>query len=221
LDQILAWAAAVCPEVKAGDLAAERASLAVELARKEFKPDFAVQAGYMNRGGLDAMWQAGVSVSVPLYRKRLAAGLAEMEARVRAARSSSDSIRLQLRFRTQERFTQLRLTERTATLYRDGIVPQDRMSLEAALANYQTGKVPFIAVLEALMTLYNDSATRLRFVASHEATLASLEEASLEQTSSMPSGLGGGMAGDPSSVGMGVGGPGAAAMNTSEPGGMR
>ena len=74
------------------------------------------------------------------------------------------------------------------------------MSVEAALANYQTGKVPFIAVLEALTTLYNDRTTHLRLLANHEQTLASLEEASLDPTSAMVSGA----------VGMALGGSGLA-----------
>jgi outer membrane protein TolC len=175
----------ISPELKSASVGVERAALTVELARKEYKPDFSVQAGYMNRGGLDPMWQAGVAISVPLYRKRLSAGLAEAEAQARALERLVEAIRLQLRFRTQQRLAQLSATERIATLYGQGIVPQDRMSVDAAVANYQTGKVPFIAVLEALTTLYNDRATHLALQASHERTRASLEEASLEDTSGM------------------------------------
>jgi len=216
LDQLFAWATAVSPEVKGAGLGIERATLAVSLARKEFKPDFSVQTSYMNRGGLAPMWQAGIGISVPLYRKRLSAGLAEAEAQFRSSQSAIESVRLQLRFRTQERLTQLKTTERVATLYGEGIVPQDRMSVEAALANYQTGKVPFIAVLEALTTLYNDRATHLRLLANHEQTLASLEEASLDPTSGMVSGAGG-MAVGGSSLSMAGSGGGA---STSGSGGM-
>lgn len=191
LGELLERATGVSPEIAASGLGVERASLAVDLAKKDFKPDFSVQTAYMNRGGLDPMWQAGIGISVPLYRKRLSAGLAEAEAQHRSSQSAVDTVRLQLRFRTQERLTQLKTTERVATLYGEGIVPQDRMSVEAALANYQTGKVPFIAVLESLTTFYNDRATHLQLLANHEQTLASLEEASLESTSGMVSGAGG------------------------------
>jgi len=208
LDQLFDWATAVSPELKGVGLGIERASLAVNLAKKEFKPDFSVQTAYMNRGGLAPMWQAGIGVSVPLYRKRLSAGLAEAEAQLRSSQSAIESVRLQLRFRTQERLTQLKTTERVATLYGEGIVPQDRMSVEAALANYQTGKIPFIAVLESLTTLYNDRATHLRLLANHEQTLASLEEASLDPTSGMVSGAGG-MAVGGSSLSMAGAGGGA------------
>ncbi len=149
------------PELYAAALAGERAGLAVAVAQKEYKPDFSVQAGYMNRGGLEPMWLAGVGLKLPVHRKRLASGLAEAEAQARASARLADSLRLQLRFRTEERMAQLAATEKLVALYGKGIVPQDLLSVDAAVANYQTGKVPFISVLEALTTLYNDRAAHL------------------------------------------------------------
>ena len=192
LEQAVERLSGTTPELKASAVTRERANTLVALASKEFKPDFRVQAGYMNRGGLDPMWQAGVAVSLPLYRKRLSSGQAEAEAQVRASARLAESVALQLRFRTQQRLAQLDATHQIAMLYGQGIIPQDRMSVDAAVANYQTGKVPFIAVLEALTTLYNDRATHLALLANHERTRASLEEASLEETSSMaPAGASG------------------------------
>src|SRR6185436_2299092 len=60
-------------------LSPERA-LAVLLAKKEARPDFGVQAGYMNRAGFDPLWQGGVSVTLPLNRTRRASAVAEAEA---------------------------------------------------------------------------------------------------------------------------------------------
>lgn len=190
LDTVVERLSLRSPELAAAAAAEERARVRVALADKEYKPDFAIQAGYMNRGGLDPMWQAGVSLSLPLQRKRLASGLAEAEAAARASALLEESVRLQLRYRCEERLAQLAATERIATLYANGIIPQDRMSVDAALANYQSGKVPFIAVLEALTTLYGDRATHLELLANHERIKASLEEASLEATSSLAPGTG-------------------------------
>jgi outer membrane protein TolC len=177
--------AARSPELQSAGLARERARLRVELSGKDFKPDVSVQAGYMNRGGLDPMWQAGVSFSLPVWRKRLAGAQAEAEAEARASARLADALRLQLRYRTAERLSQLATTERIIRLYDEGVIPQGRMSVDAAVANYQSGKVPFIAVLEALTSLYNDRATHLGLLANHERIRASLEEASLEDTSSL------------------------------------
>lgn len=180
LEALLAWSAERSPELRAAEAVIERERLAVALARKDFKPDFSVQAGYMNRGRLDPMWQASVGITLPLYKKKREAALAEAEARLQQAEAGLESMRLQLRFRTQERAAKLRSIEAIRRLYEKGVVPQDQMSVEAAVANYQAGKVPFIAVLEALSTLYADRTTELRLVANHTKTVASLAEASLE-----------------------------------------
>src|SRR5262249_4959250 len=85
LDGALERLSAVSPELKGASLSEARASLQVALAGKSYKPDFSVQAGYMNRGGLDPMWQAGASVTLPLQRRRLAGAEAEAQAQVRAS----------------------------------------------------------------------------------------------------------------------------------------
>ncbi len=185
LDRAVERLTAISPELRSALIGEERACLQVSLAGKAYRPDFGVQAGYMSRGGLDPMWQAGVSVTLPLQRKRLAGGQAEAAAQARASARLTDSVRLQLRYRTQERLAQLAATERIATLYEQGVIPQGRMSVDAAVANYQSGKVPFIAVLEALTSLYNDRGAHLALLANHERIRASLEEASLEETSSL------------------------------------
>jgi len=202
-EERLAQAEAVSPELRAGALSIDRDRLAVGLAEKDFRPDLTVQAGYMNRGRLDPVWQAGIGITLPIYRRRLTSGLAEAQARSRESERRLESIRLQLRFRTRERLAQLRTAEALARLYTDGIIPQGQMSVEAAIANYQAGKVPFIAVLEALSTLYGDRSTLLRFLASHERIRASLDEASLDATSEMPTG--GGMASASGAPGMSLG----------------
>jgi outer membrane protein TolC len=174
------------PELVAARIAIDRARLAVDLARKDYRPDFNVQGGYMNRGGLDPMWQAGVSVTLPFNRTRRAGAVAEAEAVLAATRSRLEAVELQLRLRTQERLAQLEAARSIATLYREGIVPQDRMSVEAAIASYQAGRIPFITVLESLTTLYGDRSTLVRLLASQARIRASLEEASLETTSDLP-----------------------------------
>jgi cobalt-zinc-cadmium efflux system outer membrane protein len=183
-----AEAEASLPELRAGNAGVERGVLAVDLAQRDFKPDLTVQAGYMNRGGLDPMWQAGVGVTLPLARGRRRAAVAEAEAGRRAAALQVEAVRAQIRFRTREREAQLRAAERMATLYTDGLIPQARLSYEAAIANYQAGKVPFLTVLEALSTLYRDRTDHLGVLAAHERIRASIAEASLDATSEMPSG---------------------------------
>ena len=201
LDLAFARLRETSPELAAARAALERARLSVDLARAQFRPGLSVQAGYMNRGGFDPMWQAGVSVSLPVRKGWRRAALAEAEAGVRAAEARLATTELELRLRTQERLVQLATARTLFLLYEDGIGPQGRMNVEAAIANYQAGKVPFLAVLEALATLYGDRATQVRLQAGHARAAASLEEASLQPTSDVPLA---GTAGMPGGMGVGA-----------------
>jgi outer membrane protein TolC len=185
---LVADAEATLPELRAGAALVERGRLGVDLASRDFKPDFSVQAGYMNRGGLDPMWQAGVGISLPVQRGRRHAAVAEAEAAQRAAVAAVETTRARIRLRTRERVAQLRAAERMADVYARGLLPQAELAYQAALASYQSGKVPFLAVLEALSGWYRDRLEHRRLLAAHERVKVALEEASLEATSEMPSG---------------------------------
>ena len=62
------------------------------------------------------------------------------------------------------------------------------MTVEATLTNYQTGKVPFVSVLEAMTALYADRWARAGLVADHARLRASLREASLDDGPEMSPG---------------------------------
>jgi cobalt-zinc-cadmium efflux system outer membrane protein len=199
-------ARAVSPELGAARLtvATERSVLA--LAKLDFKPDFSVQASYMNRGGLSPMWLAGVGVSWPFNKAKRESAVAESQLRSERDNRVIESIDLQLRLRTQERYTRARTAEKIIDLYDQGIVPQDRMTVEAAIANYQSGRVPFVSVLEAMTSLYADRWTRASLVADHARLRASIKEASLEASPEMTT-VGAMTAAQPSGVaGSGMGG---------------
>jgi outer membrane protein TolC len=173
------------PELAAARLAVATERSVLALARLDFKPDLSVQAGYMNRGGLGPMWVAGVGVSWPRDKAKRESAVAESQLRSERDNRVIESIDLQLRFRTQERYTRARTAEKIIDLYDQGIVLQDRMTMESALASYQSGRVPFVSVLEAMTSLYADRWTRENLVADHARLLASLREASLEATPEM------------------------------------
>ena len=66
------------------------------------------------------------------------------------------------------------------------------MTVEATLTNYQTGKVPFVSVLEAMTALYADRWARAGLVADHARLRASLREASLDGGAGDVAGIGAG-----------------------------
>jgi outer membrane protein, heavy metal efflux system len=195
----------VSPELAAAGAAVEEGRLRVQLARAGFKPDLTVQAGYMNRGGLDPMWQAGVGLTLPLSRGRRRAALAEAESELRAAEARAQAVGQQLRFRTAERLARLASIQRLVALYEQGLVPQGALAVEAATASYQAGRVPFTAVLESMGAHSDDRGALVRLLAARARVWTSVEEASLEATDDMPVLPGMGGAG-PSAMGPGAAG---------------
>ncbi|MBI2214785.1 MAG: TolC family protein [Acidobacteria bacterium] len=185
LADLIAASMARSPELASSEQAIETSRIRVEEAKKNFYPDFTVNAGYMNRGGweMGPMWQVGVGVNVPIWIDRKQRNqVAEAEAIGRGRSSERDVVMRELELRTRERSIQLDAALRVAALYRDKVLPLDVISLESALASYQSGKLPFITVLDALNTLYADrSALESRFAESAKWRVA-IDEASLQPT---------------------------------------
>jgi outer membrane protein, heavy metal efflux system len=188
LDDLLATAEAASPEIRAAQQAIERDRAQLRLAARAGQIDWSAQAGYQNRGGLPGMWQAGFGVRLPLWRDRVKAGIAEADARTRAGEQRLAGTRLLLRARTEERLARARAIEDAAELYAKGLLPQDRLAYEAALASFQGGRGAFSSVLEALTALLRDREAELRLLADHQILMAGLAEASLEATTTMGGG---------------------------------
>ena len=168
------------PELGAAAAVLERARAAAALARREFKPDFELQTAYMNRGGLPAMWQAGVTVNLPVRRATKRAALAEAEARVRQAEADLQSLNLIARLRTQERQARLDAARRLTALYETTLIPQRRIATESALAGYEAGVGSQVEVLATLDALVSDRAEQLRLVARQAVLRVALAEGALE-----------------------------------------
>jgi outer membrane protein TolC len=182
---ILEEAEAKSPELREASLARERAAMEVALAKKAFSPDLVVQAGYGNRGQLPMMWSAGVGLTLPVWSGSKQRPLQlDAEARERGAKAAEESVKARLTARTLERLVRLRQLSRETRLDTEGVLVQDRLVVDAALASYTTGSVPFITVLEALGTLFADRRAAVSRVADTLKTDADLHEFSLDGESS-------------------------------------
>ncbi len=193
---VVASVLARSPEAAAARQGIETGRLRVDIARKNFLPDFVMSAGSMYRGNLDMgpMWQVGLGVSLPVWvNRRQRNQLAEAQARVSGQTSQTDVVGRELELRTRERLAQLETANDVAKLYSETIVPLDQLSYESALISYQNSKVPFITVFDAVNALYSDRASYLGRLAEAAKWRVAIDEASLEPTSmgSAPSSGGG------------------------------
>ena len=151
VEQALQEAAAHSPELKAANIGSRQAEKGVALARLDLRPDFGVSAGLMPRGGLDPMWTANVSISLPLWRRqKQSRAVAEQEQRRQASGSEVASLTNLLAQRIQERAAAMDAALGTIRLYRSGLLVQSEAAFRATLAQFEVGRAPFLSVLEAL-----------------------------------------------------------------------
>jgi len=175
------------PELKEAALTKERFDLSADLARRNLKPDFVASAAYMNRGGLPLMWSAGVAVSIPLWAgEKQRPLIVEARTQASAAASAAESIRRRIAAVTEERLIRLGQLAEEARLDAEGILVQDQLSVESALASYRSGGVPFVTVIEALGTYFGDRRAALVRLANVIRAQADLEEFSVEGSARAP-----------------------------------
>lgn len=189
------------PELAEARLAARRADAAAALARRDRYPDLGVSVGVMPRGQLEPMWQAAVSVGLPIWSSRKQSrAVDESEARAEAGARGQESVEQLLRLRVAERRSAYAALLETLQLYRSGLLVQSRATADSTLAQYRVGKVTFASVLEANAGYIADEESYLSTVADARRVAIAAAEVSLDP------------AGGPSGGGLGGGGmPGAGA----------
>ena len=164
------------PMLRRGQIMIDRSQLAVDAARTDYKPDFAVSGGYFYMGAMPPMYEFRFDVKIPLQRARRAAAVAEQLSTVEQTRSTYDSTRLDLQARVQEDYHVASTSVRLARLYRDTVLPQARLSLESSMASYQTGAVDFLSVLTNFGTVLEYEMTYFDELASYHTAVSRLEE---------------------------------------------
>jgi outer membrane protein TolC len=147
LEALVTEAAGHAPMLHRDRLMIDRSQLAVDSARRDYKPDFAMSGGYAFMGTMPSMYEFRFDVKVPLQQARRAAAVAEQLSSLQAARSTYNSSRLAIQERLQEDYHMASTSARLATLYRQTVLPQARLALESSMSSYQTGAVDFLSVL--------------------------------------------------------------------------
>jgi outer membrane protein TolC len=176
LEVLVAAATDHAPMLRRDQIMIDRSQIAVEAARKDYKPDFALTGGYYYMGAMPPMYEFRFDVKVPLQRTRRAAAVAEQLSTAAAARSTYDSSRLSLQSRLQEDFQMASTSVRLARLYRETVLPQTRLALESSMTSYQTGSVDFLSVLTTFGSVLEYEMAYFEELALYHTAVSRLEE---------------------------------------------
>ena len=176
LRQLNESAVANYPDLKAQRRKIEGAQYAIQLAKKEFYPDFSVGFTYVNRPAMPEMYGVTVGIKLPVYyAQKQRPALTEATASFDAEKRSFENTTTLLMFKIRDKYLAETTARRLLSLYSTTIVPQSSLSLESAIAGYQVGRVDFLTLLDNLVTLLNYELSYYEQLSNEEKAVAALE----------------------------------------------
>jgi len=157
MDELRVAMLAARPRLAALARREEAARTAVALARKQYYPDLTARFDYtltdegplpVADNGTDSYW-ATLSVNLPIWRKRLDAGVSQ----ARASLAEAQAAYRDEQERAEREIADLRFRLTTAldrvALFETGLVPQSEQALRATMDSYRTGQAGFLDLLDA------------------------------------------------------------------------
>jgi cobalt-zinc-cadmium efflux system outer membrane protein len=177
LPSLQSQAETASPMLRAQQSVIDSKQLGVQMARKDYYPDFDIMGGYYNQGQMKDMWEFKVQVNVPIYfwRKQRYA-LEESSLRLVEAQKTYRATDQMLSFRIRDRYLAAEASRKLMDLYSKRILPQAQFALESSLASYETGGVDFLTVLSNLSSILENEINYSEQRAEYLKALAGLEE---------------------------------------------
>ena len=150
-DELLDTAFARNPRLKAMEAEVRLAEASITVARQARVPDFS--AGVQAEVYAPPFYWPQASMSLPIWRDKIAAQIAAAQAGQRAAeaRLSSEQINLTVDFAMKT--YEYREVTRNLALLQDKLIPKAGQSLEIARAGYLAGRIDFFNLMDAQRTL--------------------------------------------------------------------
>ena len=175
LEDLLKAAIERNPRIKGMAADVRRAEASLALAHKSRVPDFT--AGFeADVKPSPIIWNPQFSMTLPIWRDKIAAEIAEAQAGKRAAQARLTSEQIGLAVDFAEKSFMYREATRTITLLQEQLIPKQRQSLEVARSGYVAGQIDFFNLTDAEQTLLRFS---LSEVDAHEQRELALAELSL------------------------------------------
>jgi outer membrane protein, heavy metal efflux system len=149
------------PELVAGEAEIDRAKAEVEVMRSMYKPMATVRVGRSSTMAEGAGAMVMIGVSVPIWRERLRAGVAEARAMQRMANSDLAAMRRMVEGEAVSARESVEAMRAQYIVLEDEILPRARAATETALAAYSSGQGTLISVIESARALWEVQAEQV------------------------------------------------------------
>jgi cobalt-zinc-cadmium efflux system outer membrane protein len=155
---------------------------ALELARRDYYPDFDVRMSYGQRDNMldnsrrPDMVSLTVAMNLPVWRgSKLEPREAESQAVRDQALSMYQAQRNEVIAKLRREVATAEQSLRSAKLYQTAILPQARLAVESSLAAYRVNRVDFITLLDSQITLFNSEIGLVAAIAGYNRALAEID----------------------------------------------
>ena len=127
----------------------------VQMARKEYYPDFTLNATYALKGPqFPDMWTLSTTINIPIfYKTKQRAAVSEAGALRSEAEHDLEGTKIMIASAVRDNYSMIRTSEKLMELYKGGLIPKTRQDFELALTGYVTGKADAITVISRLKSL--------------------------------------------------------------------
>ena len=177
-DQLLAGAPAQNPEVAGAQEKVHKQTLQVELAHKDFYPDFNLQYMWQRTdpAKFRAYYMVNLGVRLPLHRlRRQQPELAQAAAELEGSQRDYEAAVQQTWFDLRDQLAAAESASRLLAIYRGGLLPQASAAFDAVLAAYRVGRQDFTTLLASFSDLLKLDIEYWNTLAEHETALARIE----------------------------------------------
>ena len=166
------------PDVSVQQQMVRSKSAGLELAKKDFLPDFNVQ--YMwehTASNFPDRYSLTFGVKIPIYHaRRQNPELAQASEELNQSRREYEAKVQQAYFEVKDQYLAADTSSKVLKIYHDGLIPQATATFQAGMAAYQAGQEDFESLLSSFLDVLNLDKEYWRTLAQHESALARLEQ---------------------------------------------
>jgi outer membrane protein, heavy metal efflux system len=126
----------------------------VQIMRDMFRPMATVRTGPAYTMAEGRGWMAMVGLSLPIWRGKLRAGVAEAQAMRDMSEADLRAMRRMVEGQAAVAVNQLQAARERQSALNSDVLPRARLAIQPAVAGYASGQLPLVSVIEAVQALW-------------------------------------------------------------------
>jgi outer membrane protein TolC len=142
------------PELAAGRAEVARADAEVQVMRDMFRPMATIRTGPSYTMAEGQGWMAMVGITLPIWRGKLRAGVAEAEAMREMSQADLRAMTRMIEGDAAAALSEVHAAYDRLTALNADVLPRARLAIEPAVAGYASGQLPLVSVIEAVQALW-------------------------------------------------------------------